>query len=165
MNLFDFYIPEEIFVALSLIILFVILRRFFWKPVMKIIDTRQKNADDMIARAEEAEKTAAELELQRVRQEAELERQVVEKIKEARERAAREYDRIVSEAEEKAHGIVTAAEEKAKREYEQAMSEAREAIVTLALHAASAVVSTSMDSEKNRILIESMLSQAGSRHG
>ena len=161
MNLLDFYIPEEVFVALSLIILFIVLRRFFWKPVIKMIDDRQKGVDDMLGLARDAEKTLADLEDQRLKQETELERQVIEKIKESRERAAKEYDRIITEAESKARGIVDAAEEKAKREYQQTMQEAQEAVISLAISAASVIVESSMDSEKNRELIKSMLSKSG----
>jgi F-type H+-transporting ATPase subunit b len=164
MNLLDFYIPEEIFVALSLLILVFVLRRFFWKPVIKLIDDRQKRVDDMLLGAEDAKRITAEMEEKRACHDAEMERQIIEKTKEARERAAREYDRIIKEAEEKAHKIAEAGEEKARRAYEQSMAEAREAVVTLALGAASRVVESSMDSQKNRGLIETMLNKAGAGH-
>jgi len=119
----------------------------------------------MLHSAEEAKKIVADMEKQRVNQSAELERLIADKTNEARERAAREYNRIVKEAEEKAHGIVKAGEEKAARDYQQMMSESREAVITLALGAAAAIVETSMDSEKNRALIESMLRKSGMSHG
>jgi len=45
------------------------------------------------------------------------------------------------------------------------MSESREAVITLALGAAAAIVESSMDSEKNRALIDSMLRKSGMIHG
>jgi F-type H+-transporting ATPase subunit b len=164
MNLFDFYIPEEILVALSLLVLVFVLRRFFWRPVIKIIDNRQKSVDDMLQGAEDAKRIIAEMEEKSARHDAGMEQRIAEKTKEARERATREYDRIIAEAEEKAHTIVEAGEEKARRTYEQSVSEAREAVVMLALGAASAIVESSMDSEKNRELIEAMLQKAGVGH-
>jgi len=83
----------------------------------------------------------------------------------SRERAGREYERIVNEAKEKAHKIVKAGEEAASREYQQVMVKSREAIISLALGAASIIVESSMDSEKNRELIEAMLKRAGVGHG
>jgi F-type H+-transporting ATPase subunit b len=164
MNLFDFYIPEEILVALSLFVLVVVLRRFFWKPVITIIDNRQKSVGDMLQGAEDAKRVMADVEEKRARHDAEMEHRIAEKTKEARERAAREYDRIIAEAEEKAHRIVEAGEEKARRSYDQSMAEARDAVVMLALGAASVIVESSMDSEKNRELIEVMLQKAGVSH-
>jgi len=165
MNLFDFYIPEEFFVAVSLLILFLLLKRFFWKPVMAIIDSRQKHIDDMLGKAEDARGIVAEMEKEREKQAADLERQAVLKVNEARERASREYDRIVTEAQEKARGIMQAAEEQTRRQYREAMSAARDAVVSLALGAASAIVESSMDSEKNRELIDAMLVKAGVGNG
>jgi len=165
MNLLELYIPEEILVALSLLVLLFVLTRLFWKPLIKVIDNRQAGVDDMLQRAEDAKKVIAEMEEQRASHSAELERQVVEKMKEARELAGREYNRIVAEAEEKARKFTEAGEGNARRAYEQAMSESREAIITLALGAASIIVESSMDSEKNRELIDVILEKAGVNHG
>lgn len=161
MNLFDFYIPDWFFVALSLVILVVVLQRILWKPVNKVLDDRQKRIDDALMSAEDAREVVRQMEEDRARHEAELERQVVAKMREARERAGREYDRIVHEAEEKARQIVEAGEEKARKEYQNIMFESREAIVTLALGAASLVVESSMDTEKNRELVMGELRKAG----
>jgi F-type H+-transporting ATPase subunit b len=161
MNLLDFYIPEDILVALSLLILVVLLRRFLWKPIMKVVDGRRQRVDDMLRSADDAKKLVAEMEAERASHSADLERQRVEMTKDARERASREYDRIVGEAEKKASEIIEAGEEKARRAYEQIMSEAQEAIVSLALGAASAVVESRMDSDGNRAFVEAMLQKAG----
>jgi len=163
MNLLDFYIPEEILVALSLLVLVFVLKRFFWKPLMNVIGSRQDDIDDMLLRAEEAKKVIAEMEQQRAALDAELERRTVEMMKQARDLAGREHDRIINEAREKASKFTEAGEEKARRAYEQSMSDSREAIITLALGAASVVVETSVDSERNRELIEAMLQNAGGK--
>jgi len=165
MNMFDFYIPEKIFVALSLLILVLILKRLFWEPVIKIIDDRQKGVDDLLESAKNAQRIIDKMEAQRAHQESYLERQASERLKEARDRAGREYERIINEAKEKAHKIVSAGEEAAGREYQQVMVKSREAIISLALGAASIIVESSMDSEKNRELIEAMLRRAGVGHG
>jgi len=165
MNIFDFYIPEQILVAFSLIVLMIVLTKILWKPLTNIIDKRQKDVDDMLQSAQEAKAIAADMETHRINQSAELEQLIADKTNEARERAAREYNRIIKEAEEKAHSIVKAGEEKAARDYQQMMSESQEAVIKLALGAAAAIVESSMDSEKNRALIESMLRKSGMSHG
>jgi F-type H+-transporting ATPase subunit b len=161
MNMFDFYIPEKIFVALSLLILVFILKRIFWEPVIRIIDDRQKGVDDMLQNAKDAQRIIDKMAEQRAHQESYLERQASERMKNARDRAGREYERIINEAKEKAHKIVAAGEEAARREYQQVMVKSREAIISLALGAASIIVESSMDSEKNRELIEAMLRRDG----
>jgi F0F1-type ATP synthase membrane subunit b/b' len=59
---------------------------------------------------------------------------------------------------------VETGEERARRAYQQVMSESEEAIIALSLSAASKIVETSMDSEKNRELIEAMVQKAGVCH-
>jgi F-type H+-transporting ATPase subunit b len=152
-------------VAFSLIVLVFLLTRILWKPLMKVIDSRQKGVDDMLQSAEDAKTIIADMEEQRASHDADLERQVVEKMKEARELAGKEYDRIIAEAEEKARKFVEAGEEKARRAYEQSMSESQEAIIALSLRMASMIVEKAMDTETNRELIESMLQKAGADHG
>jgi len=165
MNIFNFYIPEQILVAFSLIVLMFVLSRILWKPLTNIIESRQKDVDDMLHSAEEAKTIVTDMEKRRANQNAELERLIADKTNEARERAAREYNRIVKEAEEKAHSIIKSGEEKAARDYQRKMSESREAVITLALGAAAAIVESSMDSDKNRALIDSMLRKNGISHG
>jgi len=157
MNLLDFYLPEEILVAISFLVVLFVIKRILWKPLMKIIDERQKGVDDMLQRADDAEKAVAEMEERRLKQDAEMERLASEKMNEARELASREYDRIIADAEEKARKLEEAGEEKGRRAFEQCMNESQEAIIELAMGAASIIVESSMDSEKNRELIESML--------
>ena len=165
MNLLEFYIPEEILVAFTLLVLVFVLTKILWKPLMKVIDSRREAVDDMLTSAEDAKRIIAEMEEQRRNHEAELERRTVEQMKEARALAGREHDRIIAEAKFKAGKYAEAGEEKARRAYEQSMSEAGEAIVSLALGAATMIVESSMDSEKNRELIEAMLQKAGVGHG
>jgi F-type H+-transporting ATPase subunit b len=164
MNLLSFYLPEEIFVAISLLILLFVLKRIFWKPVIKIIDDRQKGVDNMLQSAEDARRIIAEMEEQRARHDEEMERQLIAKMKEARERASREYDRIIAEAEAKGRKLLEAGEEKMRREYQQIMSESQENIIALSLRAATKIIETSMDSGKNREFIENMLQKAGVSH-
>jgi len=165
MNIFDFYIPEQILVAFSLIVLVFVLTRIFWKPLINIIDNRQKDVDDMLRSAEEAKVIVVDMEKQRADQNALLERLITDKTNEARERANREYNRIVAEAEEKAHYIIKAGEEKAARDYQRMVSESQETVIKLALGAAAAIVESSMDNEKNRALIDSILRKNGMRNG
>jgi len=165
MNLFDFYIPEKILVALSLLVLVFALTKVFWKPLMKVIDDRQSYVDGMLQSADGAKGMLAEMERRSAEHGAMLERQAAQMMKEARGNADREHSRIIAEANEKAHMITQAGEERARRAYEQCMSESREAIITLAMGIAARVVESSVDSEKNRELIDAILQTSGAGHG
>jgi len=164
MNLFDFNIPEQILVALSLLILIIVLRRFFWKPVIKIIEDRQKNVEVMLKAAEEAKAQVVQMEEMTQHQRHELEQMIADKTNQARMSAQDEQERIISDAKKKACEIITSAEQRSKREYEQAIADSKKDITSLALSAASAVISSSMDSDTNRALIDSILSKQGDQN-
>lgn len=161
MNLFYFYLPEEIFVALSFLVLVIVLKRIFWKPIIKMIEDRQQLVSNQLQDAADAQTIINKMQKQQATQNIELEQLAIEKTKEAHEHAAQEYERIICEAREKAQAIINSGEEKAKRHYQQAIKDSKEAITSLALTATAAIVESSVDNTTNRTLINAILSRAG----
>lgn len=159
MNLLQFNFPEWFFVALNLLILVLILKRIFWKPVTKILEDRQAMAAQTAQDAEEAERIRAEMEQLRTRAEADAEALTAQLLTEARSRAGREYDRIVSEAESRAEMIVATAKVKAKQEQERTIVEVKKQITAAALEAAGILIRENIDSERNNRLVEAYLSE------
>jgi F-type H+-transporting ATPase subunit b len=157
MNLLDFYIPEWFFVALNLVVLVAALRKLLWKPVTQIMEDRQAKIARALLDAEEAEAQARQMDERRVQQEAELEKMTREKMREARERAGREYDRIVAEAGDKAAIIIAGAEAKARQEQARILNEVREQMTDIVLRATTALIEEKMDGETNRRLVKAIL--------
>jgi F-type H+-transporting ATPase subunit b len=161
MNLLDFYIPEWPFIALNLVVLTVALRKLLWKPVTQIMDARREKIAQALQNAEEADERAREMEARLAQQEAELEAMTREKMREARERAGREYDRIVAEAGDKAAIIVAGAETKARQEQARILVESREQMADIILTATAALIAEKMDDEANRRLVRAILEREG----
>ena len=155
----QFYIPEWFFVALNLLILIFLLKKFLWKPVSRILEERQAKAVKTEEDAEEAATLRAEMEQLRAQMGADMEAGTLELMKDARSRAGREYDRIVAEAEKKAALILAAANVKAQQEQERMMLEVRKQIASAAVEAAGFLVRTDMDSDKNDRLVEAYLAE------
>ena len=159
MNLFDFYIPEWIFVAANLIILVFIMKKLLWKPVLKVLDARQ----EMVLKAErdmtEAARLREEVEQTRDQLVSEMDARSSELLKDARVRAGREYDRIIAEAENKSALINDAARIKAEQEHERVLVEAQGQISSTILEVAGALMRTAMDAEENNRLIDELLKE------
>jgi len=155
----QFYIPEWFFVALNLLILTFLLKKFLWKPVGKILEDRQAKAVKTEEDAEEAATLRAEMEQLRAQMDADMEARTLELMKEARSRAGREYDRIVADAEKKAGLILSAANVKAQQEQDRVMVEARKSIASVAIEAAGFLVRSGMDTERNDKLVEAFLAE------
>jgi len=165
MNILEFHIPEEILVALSLLILILVLGRIFWKPVMKVIEERQSGIDAALKSAEDSKNFAAELDKKYENQSAELDKLIAEKTKTANDNAQSEFNRIIDEAKDRAKHIVASAEAKAVKEHQKMLHDAQDEIVTLAMTAAGKVVQTSMDTETNREIVRNFLTQQDAEKG
>ena len=159
MNLLDFYIPEWSFVALNLLILIAVLRKIFWKPINKILDERGARAEKAQRDAEETARIRDEMAFVSAELDREMELRAASMVQEARGRAGKEYDRIITEAEKKAESIVSAAHKKALLEQDRALVETRKQVASLAMEAAALLVRENMNSDKNRTLLERFLSE------
>jgi F-type H+-transporting ATPase subunit b len=161
-NILSFYIPEWFFVALSFIILVVVLSKILWKPVNKILTERQTKISTALEHADSVEIEFRETESRRAALEAELEQKTLDQMKDARVRAGKEYDRIVTEAENKARAILAGAHEQTVRERDGILSSARAEVIAAALAATGVLLESNVNSEANERLIEQFLSRKGS---
>jgi F-type H+-transporting ATPase subunit b len=157
MNLFQFYVPEWIFVVLNLAVLVFVLNKLLWKPVMKILNTRQEKISTALAEAEAAREETKQLEQQHVEYAAGVEQHTLDALKAARTRAGIEYDRIINEAEDKARSIIGTAQWEAQREHDGMLVAVRNEIVTAAQTLASSLIGETLDETKNSQIIERFL--------
>ena len=149
-------------IVFNIIILFILLRIFLFKPVLGIIEKRQnmiqgqlddaasknKEADVMKSRYEESLKSAKEESFQIV--------------SDAKERAKVQYEHIIDKANEDAAQIVQQAGRTAEAEREQMMRAAQAELAEVALAAASKVLGSSVDAKANKNMLDQFLSEEGS---
>lgn len=153
---FEFW---SIFEAVAnVIILFVLLRIFLFKPINKIMDERtqsvQKNIDD----AEKAKKEADELRQQYEDSISEAKEEANRIIMKAHDDAETERANIIQKSHEEADQIVNAASETIENERRRVLQQAQSQIADLAIEAASKIVGANLDDDKNRQLVDKFLS-------
>ena len=113
----------------NLLLLFLILKKFLYKPVKKLLDQRQQQLDEQFAAAETAEqqamadKAAWEAKMQAAETEADA------LLKTAVANADRRRDEIVAEARDRASDIIRRAETDAALERKKAEDGIRQEIV------------------------------------
>lgn len=155
---------RSIFEAVAnVIILFVLLRIFLFKPVKKMMNERtqsiQKDIDDAERNRQEAE---------------ELRKQYSDTISEAKEEANRiimkahddaetERSSIIEKSHQEADEIVSAASETIANERRRVLQQAQSQIADLAIEAASKIVGANLDDDKNRKLVDEFLSEEGDK--
>ena len=141
----------------NVLLLFVLLRIFLFKPINKMLDDRtqaiQKDYDD----AERARKEAEELKAQYDSSISEAKEEAARIIRNAHDEAENERTAIIRKSHEEAESIVAAAGETIENERRRVIRQAHSEIADLAIEAASKIVAANVDDEKNRRLVDEFL--------
>lgn len=146
---------------LNLMILYFVLRRVLFVPIMKFMDDRTKSIEDSIADAKKQKeqslemKTSYEAQLKTAKAES---RKIVEA---AIVKAAAQQANMVAEAQRQSEEILARARAEIELEREQMLVGVRNEVASLAFAAASKVLEANMDTESNRLLVEKFMNEAG----
>lgn len=150
-----------IYTIINLLVLYVILKKFLFKPVTAMMEKREQliadNIDSAKKQQEEAKKIKEDYEtlLINAREEA---RQIVA---EAKAHAQKEYDAILQKAQQDAQLHLEQAKKAIEEEKQNALKGAYNDIAKLSILAASKVCTKNIDTEANQKLVEEFLDEAG----
>lgn len=142
-------------------LLTLVLYKVAWKPILKVLDMREKSIRDALAQAETARVGAEETvaKNREILQAAEKEAQRL--VAEARV-AAQETARIIREqAEQKTKALTEEAGRDIAAATEQARTVLRKEAAELAVSLAGKVLAANVDSERNRALVKDMAQELG----
>lgn len=150
--------PWAIFVsACNLLIIYFIIRKFFYAPVTKIIKEREEQIKSQYSMADEARKEADEskaIYTERVRH---AEEEADEIIKKAHEDAKRLSGEIVSEADKQAEAIRQKADSDIKRQKEKAEADLKKEIAEISVDIAGKVVGREIEKKDHERFINEFL--------
>jgi F-type H+-transporting ATPase subunit b len=139
-----------------------ILHRTTWKPILNALESRENRIRRALDDAAKAEKNTADLQSQHavlIEQSRAESRKMIEAARQVALESARQI-------EERAQAQARSLAEETRRELETAVGKAREALrrdtADLALALAERVIGESMDSSRDRILIEKQIKITGS---
>ena len=150
-----------IFAWINLLILYFILKKLLFKPVKAMIDSRQKEVDDMYSDAENAKIAASEMKseyeekLNRANEESE------EIIRRATRKAMLREEEILKAADEEARRAIERAKEQAELEKKRALNEIKDEVSDIAIGIASAVIERDVSADEHRELIDEFIRNMG----
>ena len=154
---FEFW---SIFEAVAnIIILFVLLRIFLFKPINKMKAERTRTIQNDLDSAEKAKTEAEELRQQYEDSISEAKEKANEIIMKAHEDAESERAAIIKKSQEEAEKIVADADKTIENERKRVLRQAQSQIADLAIEAASKIIGENVDDEKNRRLVDKFLSE------
>ena len=155
------YFWTALFILLNTLVIFFVAKKFLFVPVMKIIESRQQEIDDMYTQAEtsrdEAEKLQSQYEEKLSQAAATSERLV----KEATIRAQSREEEIIREANARAEAIRAKASADIAQEKKKAINDAKDEISVSAVAIAGKVVGRELDAEDQSKLVDSFIEELG----
>jgi len=146
---------------LSFAILFFVLKKFAWKPIVGTVNDREQSIREALASAEKAKLEMENLHAdnERILKEARVERETM--LKEAREIKSKMITDAKDEAQTQANKMIEQAQAAIKSEKKAAMAELKNHVAGLAVDIAEKVVREELSNKDKQLkLVESMLEEA-----
>lgn len=144
---------------INLIIFFVLMRVFLFKPIKKTLDKRKELIDKQFSDADEAQKQADELKAQYEQEIQGVEETKKQILVDARDSAKAEYNKIIDRAQNDAQKIKADAKRASDLETEKARRAVKEEIAALAMETAEKVVGRNVSAQTDSDLYDEFLSE------
>ena len=150
-----------LFAFCNMLITFAILKKFFFKPVKKMIDDRQQEIDGMYKNAADSKAQAQALQQEYTAKLKDANAEGERILKAAAKKAQDREETIIRDAQAQAAKTLERAQEQIQLEQRQAMNDMKDQVSGIALDIASAVLKEDIDSKKHKKLIDSFIQQLG----
>lgn len=165
MGQFEAFLGVNFWTALftlgNTIVLFLVLKHFLFKPVMKMIEDRQKEIDTIYADADEA-KASAEALQEEYQQKLSVAAETSERIvKEAIIRGQSREEEIIRKANAEASAIMDKAAADIAQEKKKAVNDAKDEISGMAMAIAEKVVGRELTDSDQKKLVDDFIDQLG----
>ena len=150
-----------LYTVVNVLVLFLLLRKFLYKPVMGIIAQRQKQVDDALNAAETSKKeaaaamNAAQDKLRNVDAEAAARRAAYE------EQAEKEKQQLLADAQKQADAIVAEGKRNAEAERQHKLREADAQTTALAREMCEKLLARNLTQQDDARLLDDLLQKAG----
>ena len=154
-----------LYTVVNILVLFLLLRKFLYKPVMDIIAQRQKQVDDALNAAETSKKeaaaamNAAQEKLRGVDNEAAARRTAYE------QQAETEKQQLLADARKQADAIVAEGKAAAEAERQNKLRQADAQTTALARAMCEKLLSRNLTEQDDARLLDDLLEKAGAEHG
>ena len=150
-----------LFAWLNLLILYLLLKKIAFVPLKNMIDSRQREIDDMYDSAESSRRDASELKAQYEEKISRANEESEDILKKAVRKAQLREEEILKEANEKAARTLERAEEQVELEKKRALNEIKNEVSDIALSLAGAVIERDVDEASHKDFIDEFIRDMG----
>lgn len=145
----------------TFIVLLAVLYKVAWKPLVKMIDARDKVIAEGLEKAEKAREEAEALMAEQKEKMTKTHDEVKEILENSKKMAENTRKEIVDQAKAEADKIIERGKADIDRERQDSITELKKDISNLVVQATSKLIRMSVDEEKHRDLIEESIRKLG----
>ena len=146
----------------NFIVLLIVLQRFLYKPVLKMLSDRQERIRESIDYAERVKQESARAQEDYVKKIEAADQEAAAIITTARQTAKDEAAKIVADGRRDAERLMQQEKQKVEYERKRAMDDARKDVEDLALKAAERVLGNTLgDEATQRRVVQDFLTETG----
>lgn len=150
-----------IFTWANLLILFLLVKKLLFKPIMNIIKQREDEVGKLYEDAQTASDNAKAMETEYTEKLANAKTQAESIVADAVQNAQARADQIVSDSQAQAASMIEGAQARIEREQKAAVEEAKGEICSMAVLMASKVIEKDLDEDAQSALIEKCMDEMG----
>ena len=152
---------DALFILLNTLLIFFVAKKFLFKPVMKIIQDRQQEIDDMYDTATKAKHSAAQLEAEYQQKLSAAAATSERMVKEAVVRGQSREEEIIRQANLEANAIRDKAAADIAQEKKKAINDAKDEISEMAMAIAGKVVGRALTDTDQASLLDHFIDELG----
>lgn len=145
------------------IILFLLLRRYAFGPLLNVMQTRQEKVESELAEAEKNRKEAEALLAQQREEMENVRREAKGILERAQQTADQQAEDVMAQARKEAERVMSEAQREIEREKELAIAQLRDQVGTLSVMIASKIIEKELDEAAQKTLVDEFIKEAGGR--
>ena len=145
---------------IATILLFVVIRFFFWKPITKILESRRDAIDKALDEANESKKNARQIEAELQEELSKAKVQVKELLDKAERDGNLRREAIINDAKEEARRRLENLEVELEQEKKNMEKDIKKQIVDIAFLAAEKIVAKEINQDKYLDVVDDILKGA-----
>lgn len=145
----------------NLIVLMIILKKLLFDRVMKVLNERDREINEMYSKADTAQKNAEALKAEYSGKIAEAKTEADEIMKAAVKKANANSEEILNEAQLRVNSMMASADEKIKAERKKVMSGARDELSDMAVTLAGKIIEKDINAADHSRMIEDFIEELG----
>lgn len=159
----EFELGTMLFQLVAFVILFLLLRKFAFGPLMRMMNERAQYIENQITTAEKGREEVERLAEENRVALANAKKDAHEMLENARRSGEKQAADIVAAAEEEARRVREEAVEAINREKEAAIAELREQVGNLSVLLAGKIIAQELNAESHKALFEEAVKEMGVR--